>query len=456
MNSTSLLPDRSSVHVSLGHIPTWWEGESLYGWCSRLHTLDGRANKSLGTILFGRGHACRNVDVPVGMDRFVAATGGRLGGVEEILRTRTVLAAYWPFADAITRENVVDAVIDVSGASAAQLLGLTASRLGAHHPLRSCPDCRREQQKDKGYATWMVQQQLPGVWWCPKHYRPLEQVSVNRAIWNKPGDGDVELGWPTTEAEAHAIKLMAALAHRISAMNEARSECLAGNCIRRLRDLGLATSAARLNTCRVRDWVESRPILGWIRKQGDAITFPHGNWVVPMLRARSREHPLKWMVLWTCLWSGEPIERAVQAFEEAARGQVAIEWGDQFFLWPEEGKQVRVALPESVEEAFHANDTVIGVMETLGVSLRTVRQWMQDHSEFAIAWRRRVHAERRVGAKARMIAAIEANPTISRSKLLVQCRQEVAWLRANAPTTLRRVLDRLPSVKGAQGELFRD
>ena len=129
MTSTSLLPDQSSVHMSLGHIPTWWEGESLYGWCSRVHTLEGRPNKSLGTILFGRSHACRNV---VGMDRFVAATGGRLGAVEDILRNRTVLAAYWPFADALTRENVVDAVTDVNGTSAAQMLGLPASRLGAH------------------------------------------------------------------------------------------------------------------------------------------------------------------------------------------------------------------------------------------------------------------------------------------------------------------------------------
>lgn len=456
MSSTSLLPDQSSAHVSLGHIPTWWEGESLYGWCSRVHTLEGCATKALGAILFGRNHACRNVDVPVGMDRFVAATAGRLGGVEDILRNRTVLAAYWPFADALTRENVVDAVTDVTGASAAQMLGLTASRLGANHPLRSCPDCRREQKKEKGLATWMVEQQLPGVWWCPSHHRPLEQVRDSRAVWSKPGETDIELGRPATQVEALAMERMTALAHRIPFIEHANSECLASSCIRRLRSLGLAISSARLNTSKVRDWVESRPLMSWIRKQGDAVLFPHGDWVVRMLRGRSREHPLKWMVLWTCLWSEEPLERSLRAFDEAANGQVAIEWGDQHLLWPDEGKLVRVALPEPVEEAFNGNQTVQGVMETLGVSLRAVRLWMQEHPEFALAWGRRVHLQRLAVAKARMNAAIDADPTMSRSSLLVNCRQEVAWLRTHAPTTLRRVLDRLPSTRVPQRDLFAD
>jgi len=456
MTSTSLLPDQSSVHVSLGHIPGWWEGESLYGWCSRVHTLENPATKALGAILFGRTHACRNVDIPVGMDRFVAATAGRLGGVEDILRNKTVLAAYWPFADGLTRENVVDAVTDVTGASAAQMLGLTASRLGAHHPLRSCPDCRREQQKENGYATWMTEQQLPGVWWCPSHHRPLEQVRESRAIWSKPGETDIELGRPATQAEALAMARMTALAQRIPLLEQANSDCLAGSCIRRLRDLGLATSTARLNTSKVLDWVESRPIMGWIRRQGDAVMFPHGNWVVPMLRGRSREHPLKWMVLWTCLWSEEPVERSLRAFDEAANGQAAIEWGDQYLLWPDEGKPVRVALPEAVEKAFNSSQTVQGVMETLGVSLRAVRLWMLEHPEFALAWGQRVHRERLAGAKARMNAAIDADPAMTRSRLLVNCRQEVEWLRTHAPTSLRRVLDRLPSSRAPQRELFAD
>ena len=137
MSLTSLLPLQSSPRVSLAQVPTWWDGESLYGWCSRLHTLEGGKTADLGLLLFGRKHASRVVDLPVGLDRFVAATGGRLGGIEQILRTRTVIAAYWPFLDAMSRENIVEAAMDVKGTSVLQLLGLSASRLDSSHPLRS-------------------------------------------------------------------------------------------------------------------------------------------------------------------------------------------------------------------------------------------------------------------------------------------------------------------------------
>jgi hypothetical protein len=193
MSRTALLPVQSSVYVPIGHISTWWEGESLYGWCSRLQASYGGKAQTLGIMLFGRPYASRNVDVPSGLDRFVAATAGKLGGVEEILRTRTVVAAYWPFADQTTRAKVLDAVTDTIGTPAPHLLGLTAAQIGARHPLRSCAHCREAALARDGYATWKLHHQLPGVWWCTEHKRPLEQLRTERAIWRQSGVDEIAL-----------------------------------------------------------------------------------------------------------------------------------------------------------------------------------------------------------------------------------------------------------------------
>lgn len=142
--------------AKLGFVAGWWEGESLYGWSSRMHALRGGNARTTGRLLYGREHACRVIDLPLGIGRLVQATRGQLGSAEEILRQHTVLASYWPFATETARRMVLDAAVDASGIPIPMALGLPASKLGADHPLRYCGACHREALARDGYSIWLL------------------------------------------------------------------------------------------------------------------------------------------------------------------------------------------------------------------------------------------------------------------------------------------------------------
>jgi hypothetical protein len=174
-----------------------------------------------------------------------------------------------------------------------------------------------------------------------------------------------------------------------------------------------------------------------------------------MFHDRSRQHPLKWIVLWACLWQSDPVEQAVSKFVQALNGQNAIEPGDQHLLWPAEwGQRIRVALPMEVEQAFHAHQTIADVASAIGVSIDSARSWLTEHPEFARAWINGVRTRRLQAAKAGLLDAMEAEPTISRTELVRRHRRESEWLNYHAPQTLRTLLDRLPSPRTRQNYLF--
>lgn len=456
MNRNNMLllattPPRPLQH----HTPRWWPGESLYGWCSRLHALRGDKARDLGRLLFGREHACRVVDIPSGLGRWVHATGAGLGSAEEILRTRTVAAAYWPFASDATRRLLVQAATDAAGVPTPMVLGLPASRIGAWHPLRSCPVCRQERVASRGYATWLLADQLPGSWWCPAHHRPLEQVCSVKAVWRKPGHDEVPLGEPQGADEAHALAMMRALAEAIASADRINPRGLASSITGRLKTLAIATSPARLNVERINRWLAEAPIVQWMNRQGRMVNVPANNWVVPMIRGRSRSHPLKWMILWTSAWRSEPVEQAVEALQLAARGLATHENGTQFLLWPEDwGRSVDNGVPAEVEEAFMSCQSIQDVAEALGSSTGAVKRWLTEYPSFGRAWLKRVREHRILRARENMQLQMATNPSISRAELLRVCKTDVEWLSRNAPITLRSLLDRLPARKGPQAELF--
>ncbi|MDC6170698.1 TnsD family Tn7-like transposition protein, partial [Paucibacter sp. XJ19-41] len=116
-----------------------------------------------------------------------------LVGHHLIAAERTHLRYYLPFH----REEVVRAAIDaVCGPKLGplkMLLGLPAARLRANHPLKSCPACRIEDQRDHQVAYWHLAHQLPGVWRCHLHGQALEVAApkVNgsrRFQWVLPDD----------------------------------------------------------------------------------------------------------------------------------------------------------------------------------------------------------------------------------------------------------------------------
>lgn len=118
-------------------------------------------------------------------------TGGQLGDAESIIRCRTVLPFYLPFAARVTEADVIARMTGRSIGSLKYQLGLLTSRFRANHPLKACPACMSADRSQWGASYWHVQHQLPGVWVCSAHGELLAQSNlkasgVGRFQWLLP------------------------------------------------------------------------------------------------------------------------------------------------------------------------------------------------------------------------------------------------------------------------------
>jgi hypothetical protein len=80
-------------------------------------------------------------------------------------------------------------------------LGITASRVGGHHPLKGCDACIVEDTSRVGFAYWHIGHQFPTTMDCTRHRRPLfiawdPVTPVHRRGWLLPVGG---LGWERIE-----------------------------------------------------------------------------------------------------------------------------------------------------------------------------------------------------------------------------------------------------------------
>lgn len=189
------LPRLNQIDSLFGSsIGGWLPDETLFSLCSRWHRIgaNGLASSTCAE-LFGHTRIGVAHDLPARISTFVTRTNGILGDARSIAVGRTLLRYYLPFQP----ENVVKAAVDsVCGpklGSLKMLLGLPASRLRAHHPLKSCPICRQEDAKTNGVAHWHLNHQLPGVWICHRHGQVLEVAApkmngLGRFHWVLPDD----------------------------------------------------------------------------------------------------------------------------------------------------------------------------------------------------------------------------------------------------------------------------
>jgi hypothetical protein len=73
-------------------------------------------------------------------------------------------------------------------------LGITASRIGGHHPLKGCRACFADAARDAGDAFWCVDHQFPSSFVCPLHGTLLSTAwdpvtPVHRRQWLLPLSG---------------------------------------------------------------------------------------------------------------------------------------------------------------------------------------------------------------------------------------------------------------------------
>ncbi|TXC66767.1 hypothetical protein FSC37_15980 [Piscinibacter aquaticus] len=165
---------RPNADLFAAWFPTWIPGETLYGVCARYHRIAGSALSSETCLrLFGHPRAGLAHDLTGRIATLAERTSALLGTPEQILLGHTVLGYYLYLREPALRRRLIDELSHQSPRALKSRLGWLASGLGAAHPLKACEECGREDEKQGRCPTWYLVHQLPGVWLCPTHRRPL-------------------------------------------------------------------------------------------------------------------------------------------------------------------------------------------------------------------------------------------------------------------------------------------
>ncbi|MBL0040048.1 MAG: TniQ family protein [Xanthomonadales bacterium] len=235
--------------------------ELLYSWCSRHHVVAGNLrHASTCRQLFGHPHLGSAHDFPCRLEELVMRTRGLLGTVESIVYSHTILPYYLRFGDANRVATTMSRVRQGGAGALKAALGLLATRMGAHHPLRACARCMRSDADQYGTPYWHVSHQLPGVLICPAHGEMLLGSLVKTS-----GEGRFEWSLPHAdlfqrsdierrqfEVDDFTRQSIANLATCSVQIHSADRELLidpirlASVVLRRLQTIGLATIGGRI------------------------------------------------------------------------------------------------------------------------------------------------------------------------------------------------------------------
>jgi len=143
--------------------------------------------------LFGSRYTALLHDFPAHLDAFVQRTEGLLGDARPLALRHTLLGYFLAFRNAADGEALLHRIRVGSVSDLKMRLGIPASGVGGYHPLRSCPECTQLDMHMTGRPLWHVEHQLPSVFVCRKHFRPLVQhwdkiSPVHRRTWLLPSD----------------------------------------------------------------------------------------------------------------------------------------------------------------------------------------------------------------------------------------------------------------------------
>lgn len=170
----------------------WLPGETLFSLLSRQHLLSGEVIAArTSERFFGSSRAGSHHDFPNRLAAFVERTNGQLGGLPGIALNRTLLAFYRAFIPSQECTHAIECMRTNSVAHLKLRLGVLTSRFRAHHPLKACPACMKEDSESTGWAYWHLEHQYPGVWVCTKHQDLLlvskfKATGVQRFQWLLP------------------------------------------------------------------------------------------------------------------------------------------------------------------------------------------------------------------------------------------------------------------------------
>ena len=252
-----------------GMLPVLHENQTLYSWCGLAHALNGgTCVRTTSVRLFGAPYAALSHDFPSRLVAFESSTGGGLGCSRDIALRNTLLGYYL----AIVRQTQAHQIIGLLQTGTIRylkmLLGITASRVGGHHPLKGCEKCFADDEESRGWAYWHVEHQLPSVFVCAKHKTPLfiawdPITPVHRRHWLLPRSNHLyerkEIRIPSNAAMDCLLRL-ANDSEQLMKLSPATldPDQLTRGYQRILQESGLATKNGNLRTSRLVSLIKDR------------------------------------------------------------------------------------------------------------------------------------------------------------------------------------------------------
>lgn len=168
----------------LVYFPLIYPDELIYSVVARWLRHQGCAQRTNALErLFGRRFAMASIHVPCGLNVFQQHFPERLDLSPEHLLDAHTLFPYWSaFEPPVRRTQMREAIEEGHTQSIFLRSGLAAYRIPPVRTLRFCADCLREMQANHGEMYWRRAHQLPGVFFCVSHGRPLQVSGVTQAV----------------------------------------------------------------------------------------------------------------------------------------------------------------------------------------------------------------------------------------------------------------------------------
>lgn len=187
---------------------------TLYSLCACAHRMSNRTSASqTSAALFGSPQAGLLQDFPYALEEFCSRTHSAYGHPLDVARNTTTISYFTRFRPTATVTELHQMLVENAVSRFKLSLGLHSSPIGAKFALRACSQCNEEDIRDHGTAYWHRRHQLPGVWACPRHGRPLRYSTYRvdrrkKSSYVLPCDPDILASAPLQEVSHSGMEAL--------------------------------------------------------------------------------------------------------------------------------------------------------------------------------------------------------------------------------------------------------
>jgi len=423
-------------------LPAIEDEETLYSWCASVHALASGTNSGdTSHALFGNGHSSRQHDIPRGLRALQGHLSCFSDNCIELLRIHTVAACYLPFMAPSDLELLATEIsAGVKPHWRRRLLSASRS-LPIKHPLRFCSACCAEDTAAAGRPFWHTQHQFPATWVCTRHSEALWIFSGHPRRWLLPSPGQKGSA-RLSDLNTNVATTAAAVGQAISKLRIINTDALRSCTLNRLRDIGVIHSLGGARHDRLASWFRNSAMGRMCAADTSGTSaLADGNWVPAHLWRKKRDHPARWIALWSALqWRSA--DEACSALMEACSDAAPTDKGQYLLFEPQEHP---TRAPDHVYAAFEICESYEAVMAHLHVSRGDVVRWLESDPELRRIWKQGIHSRRLHVTEHRlrksMIDWLASKPNLE--GFLESNEADLHWLARNAPSAHQALVGNL-------------